>query len=458
MGGEARGGDRGLAPRGGLRHNAPHSTLGLEAPVLPRSSLARLALLTFTGALLACSARQTSTEAPVPPPDAAPDPAPDAAPDAAPGASPDAATTTAVHRIATFNAALNRPTAGALRAELVAGSAQARAVAEVVQRSRPAVLVLQEFDHDPEALDLFRSRYLAVGQGGAEPIDYPYVYAPPSNTGVPSGFDLDGDGSVGGPGDAHGFGAFPGQYAFAILSAHPIEADAIRTFAALRWSTMPDARAPIDPRTGEPWYAPDAWAALRLSSKNHVDVPVTIAGRRIHLLVAHPTPPVFDGPEDRNGRRNADEIRLWADYVDPARSGWIVDDAGLAGGLAAEASFVVLGDMNADPIDGDSVEGAIGQLLDHPRIDPAVARGARVPQSEGGRLAGRAPEHQGDPAHDTAGWGLRVDYVLPSTDLTAVASGVFWPGPDDATAALVAEADGAPTSSDHRLVWVDVEL
>ena len=67
---------------------------------------------------------------------------------------------------------------------------------------------------------------------------------------------------------------------------------------------------------------------LRLSSKTHVDVPVATSAGTLHILASHPTPPVFDGPEDRNGRRNHDEIRLFADYVDPDRSAYLVDDRG----------------------------------------------------------------------------------------------------------------------------------
>ena len=58
-----------------------------------------------------------------------------------------------------------------------------------------------------------------------------------------------------------------------------------------------------------------------------------VGGKVIHTLVSHPTPPVFDGPEDRNGTRNHDEIRLWSDYVLPSRSGYIYDDEGERGGL-----------------------------------------------------------------------------------------------------------------------------
>ena len=95
---------------------------------------------------------------------------------------------------------------------------------------------------------------------------------------------------------------------------------------------------------------------FRLSSKSHWDVPVEVGGRTVHVLASHPTPPTFDGAEDRNGRRNHDEIRFWADYVRPgAGSGYIYDDAGGTGGLKPGSSFVILGDQNADPLDGDSV-------------------------------------------------------------------------------------------------------
>ena len=40
-----------------------------------------------------------------------------------------------------------------------------------------------------------------------------------------------------------------------------------------------------------------------------------VKGKTFHLLASHPTPPVFDGDEDRNGKRNHDEVRLIADYI-----------------------------------------------------------------------------------------------------------------------------------------------
>ncbi|MEK8226529.1 endonuclease/exonuclease/phosphatase family protein [Oerskovia sp. M15] len=94
-----------------------------------------------------------------------------------------------------------------------------------MQRARPDVVLLNEFDYVPDgrAADLFRDNYLEVAQGGARPIEYRYAYVAPSNTGVPSGFDLNNDGTMGGGDDALGFGAFEGQYGMVVLSRFPID-------------------------------------------------------------------------------------------------------------------------------------------------------------------------------------------------------------------------------------------
>ncbi len=217
------------------------------------------------------------------------------------------------------------------------------------------------------------------------------------------------------------------------------------------------------------FYAPDEIDALRLSSKNHVDLPILVDGDLVHVLASHPTPPVFDGPEDRNGKRNADEIRFWADYVDGAD--YIYDDAGGRGGLAPEARFVILGDQNADPFDGDSYPGAIDQLLDHALTTGSATDPAITPEGPGGVeqavvQGGVNAEHEGNPAFDTADFGfnpadpnsdlapgnIRADYVLPSVaGLTYLDGAVFWPESGDPDFALTA----FPTS-DHRLVYVDL--
>lgn len=366
-------------------------------------------------------------------------------------------------RVATFNASLNRSAAGELVSDLTAGDdPQARAVAEIIQRTDADVILLNEFDYAEGAVDLFRDNYLEVSQNGATPIDYPYAFVAPSNTGVASGFDLNNDGTVGGGDDALGFGAYEGQYGMAVLSKHPIQAEQVRTFQHFLWRDMPAALLPDDPATAAPadWYSPEELAVLPLSSKSHWDVPVRVGGHTVHVLASHPTPPTFDGPEDRNGRRNHDEIRFWADYLSPGRSGYIRDDQGRRGGLRG-VSFVVVGDQNADPVDGDSVDAAIGQLLDHWRVrDPQPRSDGAV---EAAALQGGAnASHGGDPALDTADFAdtapgnLRADYVLPSFTLPVVDAGVFWPLQSDPLSNLTGVFPFP--SSDHRLVWVDVRV
>jgi hypothetical protein len=151
-------------------------------------------------------------------------------------------------RIATFNASLNRAAAGELVADLsTPDDPQAREVAEVVQRVRPDVLLVNEFDYAPEAVDLFRDNYLEVGQNGAAPIEYPYAFIAPSNTGVPSGFDLDNSGTVGGPNDALAFGFFPGQFGMLVLSRFPL--GEARTFQDFKWADLPgNLRRPGGPQ------------------------------------------------------------------------------------------------------------------------------------------------------------------------------------------------------------------
>ena len=344
-------------------------------------------------------------------------------------------------RFATFNASLNRNFEGQLVGDLsTTTNAQARAVAEIIQRTRPDVLLINEFDfvEDGQAAELFQDNYLSVGQMGADPIDYPYYYVAPSNTGIPSGFDLNNNGVVGGPDDAFGFGFFPGQFGMVVFSRYPIDTDAVRTFQMFLWQDMPGALLPDDPSTPEPadWYSQEELEVFRLSSKSHWDVPIQVGAREVHFLVSHPTPPVFDGPEDRNGTRNHDEIRLWADYVTPGpTSDYIYDDDGVYGGLKPGSMFVIAGDQNSDPLDGDSIPGAIQQLTEHPLVNTEV-----TPDSEGAVEAsalqgGANLTHQSDPRFDTADFSdtapgnLRADYVLPRVNLRIQDAGVFWPVP-----------------------------
>jgi hypothetical protein len=370
-------------------------------------------------------------------------------------------------RFATFNASLNRNFEGQLVADLsTPDNTQARTVAEIIQRTRPDVLLINEFDYveNGVAAELFQDNYLAVSQNGADPIEYPYYFVAPSNTGIPSGFDFNNNGVIGGPDDAYGFGFFPGQFGMAVYSMYPINYDDIRTFQLFLWRDMPGARLPDDPATPAPadWYSPEELDVFRLSSKSHWDIPIQIRDEVVHFLVSHPTPPVFDGPEDRNGTRNFDEIRFWADYLNGRKAAYIYDDEGNHGGLPSGSLFVIAGDQNSDPRDGDSIPGAIQQLLNHPLVN---SKG--TPSSEGGpeqaALQGGANlTHQSDPTFDTADFSdtapgnLRADYVLPRRNMRILDSGVFWPTSADPLFPLVGVFPFP--SSDHRLVWVDVEI
>ncbi len=357
-------------------------------------------------------------------------------------------------RFATFNAALSRDTPDGLALAIARGNDdKLRSIAEIIQRVRPDVLLINEFDFDPtgETARAFQRSYLAVSQAGAMTLEYPHVYAPRVNTGEPTGLDLNNDGKTQGPADAHGWGNYPGHYGMLVLSRYPLDLSNARALRLIKWADLPDHVMPAD------HYSDEAHRTLRLSSKTHADVPVQLPGNKtVHLLISHPTPPVFDGPEDRNGRRNHDEIALWTHYLDGSDT--LRDDAGQPL-LGVAAPFVLMGDFNADPFDGDSYQHAISALLAHPRIQPSPTPSSRGAVEAAEQQAGINRTHQGDPAFDTADFpesrnapgNLRVDYVLPSDDFTIVGNGVFWPESTDPLARLI-------DASDHRLVWVDVVL
>ncbi|TPH16487.1 endonuclease/exonuclease/phosphatase family protein [Litorilituus lipolyticus] len=334
-------------------------------------------------------------------------------------------------------------------------NAQIKNIAEIIQRVNPDIILLNEFDFSDNnlqskhsALKDFLDNYLAKSQQGQAPQKYPYFYQGPVNTGVNSGFDLDGNGIKGQlPGDGFGFGYFPGHFAMAILSKYPIDIKNIRTFQHFKWADMPNALQPIDEKTNQSWFKDNAWSSLRLSSKSHWDVPITVNNKTLHILASHPTPPVFDGPEDRNGKRNHDEIRFWHDYISDNNNGYIYDDNGQKGGLTQSSPFIILGDLNASNVDGDAINTGIDALLNHDKINDVM------PSSDGGK---KHSKNNTNAQHHTAYWRMRADYVLPSKQgFKYVNSGVFWPLENEPTFRLIKDRTA---SSDHRLVWVELEL
>ncbi len=337
-------------------------------------------------------------------------------------------------RIATYNTDLARKGPGLLLRDILKGEdAQIAAVQQVISAVAPDILVLQGVDYDLglEALTALRD---ALSEGGP---DYPYIFALRPNSGMATGLDMDGDGRKGGARDKQGYGQFAGEGGMAILSRFAIDETAMRDFSGLLWKDVPGALLPE--QDGKPFPSPEAQAVQRLSSVAHWLVPVRIAaGRRLDLLTFHATPPVFDGPEDRNGRRNHDEIAFWGRYLNGDF------------GPVPDADFVVIGDANLDPVDGEGRKQAILDLLNDPRLqDPEPKRPGRVENTSG---------HKGDPMLDTVDWPspdpgpMRVDYILPSAGLLVLDSGVYWPQNGTSDAAAAAKA------SRHRLVWVDLEF
>jgi len=345
-------------------------------------------------------------------------------------------------RIASFNVSLGRKGPGLLLRDIARGKdRQIQAVSGIIGLVAPDILLLTGFDQDygNKALTAFRKTLATSG------VTYRYQFAPPSNAGLQSGIDLDGDGRTGGAGDAQGYGRFPGAKGMAILSKFAIETDHAQDFSTLLWRDFPNALLPKD-RAG-PFPSDEAIAVQRLSSKGHWAVPIHLPdGRIITILASNPTPPVFDGPEDRNGRRNHDEIQFWINYVTQKKAGNL---------------FVIAGDLNADPRDGAGLKDAIKNLLAAPNVqDPTpTSKGAEIDAAQQG---GANKGHRTAVKLDTVDWSdlkgpgnMRVDYVLPSSSLKISNSGVFWPPPGATGDKLVRSANKAGTR--HRLVWVDVE-
>jgi hypothetical protein len=339
---------------------------------------------------------------------------------------------------------------------------QLLAAAEIIRELNPDVLILNEIDLDIDAYlsgmdyslnaERFKNAYLNPED---ELRDYPYIFAAPSNTGILSGLDLDNNGKIATAkdlgtrdygGDSFGYGIYPGQYAMAVLSRYPFLKSEIRSFQNFLWKDLPDNLIPGD------WYSQDEIEIFRLSSKSHWDVPVVINNNEIHLLISHPTPPVFDGQEDRNGRRNYDEIRMWIHYLD--NDSILVDDQGKRGGLANKKNFIIAGDLNADPHGEKLSNGqrSIDLLLSHPRINDCSKH--MVSQ---GALNGEAAGPPDFIERNTTGWGkigLRLDYLLPDKKLNPLSGGVYWP--DSSTNPKGAAR--AKAASDHHLIWIDIEL
>lgn len=370
-------------------------------------------------------------------------------------------------------------------AETAESVMQIRNVAEIIQRTRPNAFVLAEFNNDGNADDMtalegFQNNYLSHSQGEQETIHYGYMKNVATNTGLASGFDLNRDGEATGINDdAWGYGAYHGQYAFAVFSQFEIDENNVRTFQNFKWKDMDgeinikvqdcgDNGCPDGLEVGDAWYSEEAWEQFPLSSKNHADIPVLIPTEdgveTIHFLVSHPAPPIFDNQANHNTERNRAEIKFWNDYINSET--YFYDDNNTEGGLAAGSKFVIAGDLNADHMMGDGDRDTIKALLEHSLVNINATTGDSAPESNGGQYcfdAGICERNTDTPQPEriTSVSGLRLDYAIPSENLEVIESGTFWPAGDEDGYHLVFDEElgnSKGVSSDHRMVWTKVSL
>ena len=190
----------------------------------------------------------------------------------------------------------------------------------------------------------------------------------------------------------------------------------------------------------------------------------TSAAQTVHVLASHPTPPTFDGAEDRNGRRNHDEIRFWADYVSPGRGPRTSTTTPAArGGLQPERVL-----RHPRRPERRPARRRLRGRRDRPAARPPAHH--RPAADVGGRRRGRraAGRRERDPpgrpglrhgrlqrqprAGQPAG-RLRAAVARPSRARTPASSGPCRP-----TRCRRSPGRFPFPSSDHRLVWVDLRV
>ena len=241
-------------------------------------------------------------------------------------------------RLATWNADLSRDGPGLLLRDILSGTdPEVEAVVAGLAALRPDAVLLTRVDHDLNtvALAALADRLAAAG------LDYPHLLAPPQNRGLPSGADLDRNGRLGDPDDAHGYGRFSGDGAMALLSRWPLTLEV--DHSAMLWADLPGAR--LD-------HVPALTRGLhRLSSSAHWQVALALpGGGSLRLLAWAATPPAFGA---RNPDRNHDEAALWLDLLARARP---------------QGPFVLIGLPNLGPDQGDPA--ALDALAAHPLLHP----------------------------------------------------------------------------------------
>nr|WP_239030007.1 endonuclease/exonuclease/phosphatase family protein [Nereida sp. MMG025] len=312
-------------------------------------------------------------------------------------------------RIATYQTELQARGPGLLLRDILKETEDVQSRLQTILAADADVVVLQGIDFDLRG-ETLGALNAALGAGA-----YPHTFALRPNAGQPTGLDMDGNGRLGEPRDGMGYGRFAGHGAMAILSRWQIARDRVQDLSDILWRDIPDPLLPVYD-DGQPFPSFEVQQMHRLSSTAHWIVPlVGPQGQRISVMAFHATPPLFDGPEDQNGRRNADEIRMWQLVLD----GQI--------GEPPQGAFVIAGIANLDPDRGDGRRASITSLLQDPRLqDPTPAQATA-------RFENAGP--------------LRLSYLLPAAQISVTDAGILWPAPLDDV-----------STGRHGLLWVDLLL
>jgi hypothetical protein len=340
-----------------------------------------------------------------------------------------------------------------------ASDEQATAAAEVAARFEPDILCINELQYDI-------SGWPAQGMPGAAP-GSPY-----------GGYNVPGAdnakrvaervAAAGGPSYEHtlltagnsgyywegntlgfdwfilrGWGEYPGRFNTAVLSKYPIVEDQVRIITNFAWEDLPDNKiAQMDSEIGV--QVPPGFP---LFEKSLNVVPVQVGADVVHLVLLHPVSPAFD---PINPYRNYDELRALRLFLDGQLPG--VEP------LAVGAKFIVVGDLNADPDDGDSLPGAIQQVLEQPDLLAVFPEGAGTKGNNGQYntyISGCGLDDGSVVTNPAARFQLQLDYLLPSATIgQPLESNNFFPdiAQNQYDFALSCRA------SDHRFLSIDVEI
>jgi 3-phytase len=240
-----------------------------------------------------------------------------------------------------------------------------------------------------------------------------------------------------------GWGEFRGRFNTAILSRYPILLDQVRIISDVPWDALPENHiAKMKAETGI-----DVPPGFPIFEKGLNIVPVQVNDEVLHLVLLHTVSPAFD---PINPYRNYDELRALVMFLDGQLPG--VEP------LPPDAKFMIVGDLNADPDDGDGLPGAIQQVLDHPSVIAVFGAGAGTKGNNGQYntyLSGCGLDDGSIVQNPTQKFQLQLDYLLPSTNLgEPLETFLFFP--DFQTERE--DFDLACRASDHRFAYTDIQL